>query len=108
MRHALLGQRRLHVVAQARAHRVGHGHVGHQAGAEEALVAREGAVDELVHHHEGARRQVGAQATHGRQREHIGRAQYLQGRHIGAVIHFRRRDAVAAAVARQEGQLSVA
>ena len=68
------------------------------------LLAREGAVDVLVDDDEGARRQVGAQAAHGAEREHVGGAQALQRRDIGAVVHLRRRDAVAAAVARQEGQ----
>jgi hypothetical protein len=65
VRHALPGQRGLHVVAQARAHRVRHRHMRHHAGTEKGFVAREGAVDVLVDDDEGARRQVGAQSAHG-------------------------------------------
>ena len=108
MGHALLHQRGLHMIAQARAHGLGHGHMRDQAGAEKTLVAREGAVDELIDHHKGARRQIGAQAADGRQRQHIGGADDLQRGDVGAVVHFRWWDAVAAAMARQKGQFRAA
>jgi hypothetical protein len=66
--------------------RLRHRDVRHQPLAEEALVAGEGAVDELVDHHEMAGRQVLAQRAAGRQRQDVGDADPLQGVDVGAVI----------------------
>src|SRR5260370_42703030 len=77
-------------------------HMRDEAGAEEALVAREGAVDELVDEHEGAGRQIRLQAADGGERDEVGDAGALQRIDVGAVIDLRRRHAMTAAVARQE------
>ena len=74
------------------------------AVAEEALLAREGAVDELVDDHELARRQVLAQRSDGRDRDDVGDARALQRVDIGAVVDARRREPVAAPVTRKEAQ----
>ena len=87
---------------QARADRMGHRHMGDKAGAEEAFLAGEGAVDELVGHHEGAGRQFLFQRAAGRDRDHIGDADALQGVDIGAVIDAGGGLDMAAAMARQE------
>ncbi len=92
MRHAQAGQGRLQVAAQARAHRVGHGHMGHAAGAEKAFLPRKGAVDELVGDDEGAGRQVGPQAAHGAERQHIGGAQCFECRDVG--VHYGEHQAI--------------
>jgi len=107
---ALVGQleragRVLERVAEPAAHRVGHRHVRDQPGLEERFRAREGAVDELVDDHEGARRQVGAQRADRADRQDFRHPDALEGVDVGPEIQRRRRHAVAAAVARQEHQL---
>ena len=58
---------------------MGHGDMGNKAGAEEAFLAGERAVDELVGHHEGAGRQLFLQRAAGRHRDHVGDADALEG-----------------------------
>ena len=98
----LLAGRQGERIGQAWADRMRHRHMRHEAGAEEAGLAREGAVDELVGHQEGARRQLFLQRTAGRHRNHVGDADTLQGIDIGAVIDAAGRLDMATSVARQE------
>ena len=102
---ASLVRRRREVVAEAVAHRLRHRHVRHQPGAEEALGAREGAVDELIDDDEGARAEMFAQGADRAHRDDVRHAGALERVDIGAEIDFRRRDLVTAAVTRQEDQL---
>ena len=74
----------------------------HQAGFEEGGGPSLGAVDELVHHHKITRRHGGIQRANRRHSQHIGATQALQRIDIGADVQLVGRDAVAAAVARQE------
>ena len=98
----LLARRQRECARQPGADRVGHGDMRHKAGAEEAFLARNRAVDELVGHHESARRQLFAQRAAGGDRDEIGHAHALEGIDVGAVVDGGRRLDVAAAVARQE------
>ena len=75
------------------------------AGAEEALVAGEGAVDELVDQHEMPRRHRLVQRADGGDRNQRGDAAALHHVDIGAVVDVGRRVAVAAAMTRQEDDL---
>ncbi len=95
----------LDVVAQTLAHRMRHGDMGHEARAEEGFFAGESAVDELIDDDEGAGRQVLAQRAHRADRDDIADADALEHIDVGAEVDRGRRDLVAAAVARQEGQL---
>src|SRR5215471_16149282 len=79
-----------------------HRDVRDQALAEKALRARKSPVDELVYDDEIARNEVLTQAADRGQRDDIGHAASLQRVDIGAEIDFRRRQHMAAAVARQE------
>ena len=97
--------RRVERARRLRADRMRHRDMGDEAGAEEAFLAREGAVDELVRHHEGAGRQFFLQRAAGRDRDHVGDADALQGVDIGAVVDRGRRLDMAAAVARQEDEV---
>ena len=83
-------------------HWSGHGHVRQQAVAEEALVTREGAIDELVDDHEHARRKVLPEGSHRTYRNHVGSAEPFQRVDIGAEVDLARRNAVAASMARQK------
>ena len=74
----------------------------HAALAEEAFLAREAAVDELVHDDEMPGRQVFLQAADSGERNHVRAAGPLQRVDIGAIIQVAGREPVAAAVARQE------
>ncbi len=65
---------------------MGHRDVGDQPLTEKALLAREGAVNELVDHHEVTGRQVLAQRAAGRERQDIGDAGALQGIDVGPVV----------------------
>ena len=94
--------RRLQRVAEARADRVAHGDMGDAALAEEAFLACEAAVDELVDDDEMTGRQILAQAADRRQRDHFGAAEPLQRVDIGAVVQMAGRERMAAAVTRQE------
>ena len=80
-------------------------HVGHQPSAEEAFLARERAVDELIGDDEGARRQFLLERPTSRKRDDLGDAGALQAIDVGAEVKLAGRDAVAAAVARQEHHL---
>ena len=91
-------------IDQPRADGIGHRHVRDAARPEEALLAREGAVDELVDEHEVPGRQLLLQRAAGRDRDQVGDAGALQGIDIGAEVDGRRRQLVAAAMARQEAQ----
>ena len=57
-----------------------------QPGAEEALGAREGAIDELVDEHEGAGREILAQRAAGADRDQVGDAGALERVDVGAVV----------------------
>ena len=98
----LLPRRRLDQIDQRRAYRIGHRHMRHAAGSEEALLAREGAVDELVDEHEMPGCELLLQRPAGRHRHQVRHAGPLQGVDIGAVVDGRGRHLVAAAVAGQE------
>ena len=101
----LFARRQSQRARQARTDRMSHGHMGDEAGAEEALLPRESAVDELVGHHEGAGRQLFLQRAAGRDRDQIGDADALEGIDIGAIVDRGRRLDMAAAMARQEHQV---
>src|ERR1043166_5801905 len=75
------------------------------ARAEEALVAGEGAVDELVDDDEIAGCHLLLQAADRRKRDDVGDAAALQRVDIGAEVDLRGRPRMAAAVARQEDHL---
>ena len=62
---------------QPRAGRMGQRDVADTAGAEEAFLAGEGAVDILIDQHEIPRRHVVVQRADGRNRHHIGAAELL-------------------------------
>ena len=79
-------RRRGEPVAQARADRMPHRHMRDAARAEEAFLAREGAVDELVDQHEAAGRQRRLERAHRRERDEVGHAGALQRVDIGAEI----------------------
>ena len=93
------------LIAEPPAGRMRHGHVGHQAGLEEAFDAREGAVDELIDDDNGARRQILLERTAGAHGKYLGDAGHLEGADIGAVIEVGGRAAMAAPVPRQEYHL---
>ena len=86
-----------------RTNRVGEADVRHQAFAEERRHTPARAIDELIGDHEIARRMLFPQATDGAEREDPFDAQFLESINVGAEVQLRRADAVAAAVARQEG-----
>ena len=88
---------------QARAGGVGDADMAHAAGPEEGLVARDGAVDELIHEHEIARRAVLAERPAGRDRDHVGDTKPFERVDIGAVGHGRGGMDMAAPVAGQKG-----
>ena len=88
--------------AQPAAHRMRDRDVGDAALAEEALLAREGAVDELIDQHEGAGFQILAQAAHGADRQDFGDTGTLQRVDIGAVIDAGRAQRMPPPMARQE------
>src|SRR4029453_10270581 len=69
----------VHGMGQPVAGRMRHRDMGHEAFAEEALLAREGAVDELVDYDEMTGRQVLPQRAAGRQRQDIADAGTLPG-----------------------------
>ena len=96
---------RLDAVARSGADRLGQRHMRDAAGPEEALLAREGAVDELVDEHEVPGAQLLAQRATGRERHQVGDPGALQRIDVGAVVDLARRDAVAAPVPRQEHDL---
>ena len=96
LRHAHQAPRR------ASGRRMRHRDMRHEARAEEALLARMGAVDELVDHHECARRQIFTKRTAGGDGDHVRNAGAFQRVDIGAVIDRGRRMDMPAAVARQE------
>jgi hypothetical protein len=79
-----------------------HRHVRHHAFAEEALLAREGAVDKLVDDHEVAGGELLLQRAAGRQEDQVGATCTFQDVDIGAVVELARAEAVAAPVAGQE------
>ena len=68
-------------------------------------MAADGAVDELVGDDEGAGRELLLERTAGRDGQHVGDAGLLQRADVGAVVDALGREAVAAAVARQEHRL---
>src|SRR3546814_1223441 len=70
----------------------------------ELLLAREGAVDELVDDDEGAGREILAQRADGAERHDLGDAGALQGVDVGTGVQRRGRQLVAAAVARQRSE----
>src|SRR5439155_8916048 len=64
-------------------------------------------VDELVRYDEAARAEFGPQAADGARRDHLARAHRAQRPQVRAVGDAVRREAVVAAVARQEGDAAV-
>ncbi len=74
------------------------------AGAEEGVLARDGAVDELVDQHEIARRHLIAKRSAGGDADHVRHAQPLQRVDVGAVGDRGGAVTMPAPVARQEGQ----
>src|SRR6185312_12845186 len=89
-------------IAEPAADRMAERHMRDEPAAEKALAPRKGAIDELINQHEGAGRQLRLEAAHRGQRDEVGDAGPLQRIDIGAVVDLRRRDAMAAAMARQE------
>ena len=81
--------------------------MGGEAGVEKALLAGEGAVDELIDEDEVAGRDVILQAAHRAQRDDVGHARALQRIDIGAVVDRAWRQRVTAPVARQEHHVSI-
>ena len=82
--------------------------MGDEALAEEASRPLDGAVDVLVDEDEGPRRQLILQRTDRAHRDEVGDPEPLHGVDIGAVVDVARREAMAAPVARQEGDAGVA
>ena len=76
--------------------------MGDDSFREEGTGPRHGAVDELVRHDDAARRQLGAQAADGADREQELDPDLLQRVDIGAKVDRRRGDAVPAPVTRQK------
>ncbi len=87
---------------QARAGRMRDRDVRNAALTEERLLAREGAVDELVHDDEMPRRHRLAERAAGADRDQFGHAEAFQGVDVGAVGDGGRRMDVPPAVAGQE------
>ena len=104
-RQAEAARRTLQRVPETRADRMRHRDMSDAAGAEEAFLAREAAVDELVDDHEMSRRQFLFQAADRGEREDVGDAEALHRVDIGAVVQPARRDFMAAAVAGQKHHL---
>src|SRR5215467_15758477 len=73
-----------------------------QTFAEEALLSRKGAIDELVDDDKIAGSQVLAEAADRRKRDDVSDAAAFQRVDIGAEVDFRRRQYMAAAVARNK------
>ncbi len=91
---------------QLRADRVGEADVGHQAFAEEGGDAAAGAVEELVGDDEIERAVLFLERADGAEGDDALHAQRLHAVDVGAEVQLRGRDAVAAAVAREEGDLA--
>jgi hypothetical protein len=70
---------------------------------EEGEAAQAGAVEDLVWHHDIARRHLLLQAAAGADRDQILHAQLLEAPDVGPAVEARGADAVAAAVAAQKG-----
>lgn len=90
--------------AKVRANRVCDRDMGDAALAEKAVLAGEGAVNELVDDHEIARRHVLLERSAGRDCNDVGHAHALEGVDVGPVRHGGGGMDVAPAVARQERQ----
>ena len=99
-----LRRRRGECVAEPAAHRIGHRHMGGEAGLEKRFAAGEGAVDELIDQNEHARRQLFLERTHRRQGDDFRDAGALQRIDVGGEVDLGRRNGMAAAVARQKDQ----
>ena len=89
-------------IPEAPADRVRHTDVSNHAGVEEALLARERPIHELVHDHERARREVLAERPDSRERNDVGHTGALEGVDVGAVVDRRRGEAMPPAVPREE------
>ena len=81
---------------------VRHRYMRHDAFAEEALLAREAAIDELVDDDEVSGRQFRLQAADRRQRQHVGDTGALQCVDVGAIVEVRRRQRVSTSVSWQK------
>ena len=92
-------------IAQARAGGMGDRHMGDAAGAEEGFFTPEGAVDELVHDNEIARRHLFAERAAGGDGNHVGHADAFQRVYVGAIGDGGRPVDVASTVPWQERHL---
>ena len=92
-----------HHLRQVPAEGVREGHVGHEAVAEERRLALPGAVDELVGHDHVERLVALLERAHRGDGEDPLHAELLHGEDVGPEVELVGQDAVAAAVARQEG-----
>ena len=89
-------------VAEPAADWTRHRHMGDEAAVEKALLARKGAVDELVDENESSGSERLAQRADGADRDRFAAAGAFEGVDIGAVVYPRGRQAVAGAVTPQE------
>src|SRR6185503_14642056 len=96
------------MLAEPVADRMRHRDMRDAALAEEALLPREGAIDELIGEDESAGRQIDIEAADRRERDEIGDARAFQRVDIGAKIDLRGRQLMAASVPRQEHHLGAA
>jgi hypothetical protein len=78
-----------------------------QARPEKALRPSDRSVNELVHHHEAAGRELFPQRSHGRNGDHVRAARLLQSKDIGASVNVARGQAVPAAVTGQKDETDV-
>jgi hypothetical protein len=85
-----------------RASRLVEGDVSDDAVAEESGFATFGAVEELIGDQELARLEIFPERAHGTDRDDALHAEEFHGVDVGAEVEFRRKDAVAAAVAGEE------
>jgi len=85
-----------------------HGDVRDQATLEEAAMPGTRAIDELVHHHEAARRQFLLERADGAQRQDLAHPRALQDVDVGPIVDRPGREPVTAAVTRKEYELLIA
>ncbi len=90
----------------SRADRIAEGHVAHDAVAEEGGDAVEGAVDELVGNDEVGGLVLFLERADGGDGEDALDAELLQGVDVGAEVELGGKNAMAAAVAREKGDLA--
>ncbi len=88
------------------ADRIAEGHVAHDAVAEERGDAMEGAIDELVGNDEVGGLVLFLERADGGDGKDALDAEFLEGVDVGAEVEFRGQNAMAAAVAREEGDFA--